>query len=146
MASWFLVSEPQPLATASNAEVQKATGEAPPAEFDRATGGTATAEPTARPRPSGGGDSLDQQAREMERMRLLAEKEQEATAVEPPTVESPTPVAAANPAAANRPAKSVAAPVEPARETSTYVLPIGIGLIAAIAAFIAANRLLSADI
>lgn len=152
MSSWFLVSDPQPLAVATNVAPDRAQPANAPRPLDAApSAGETSAESSGRPsRPAGGGDSLEQQAREMERMRQREEQAQEAAAVEPPTVVPATPPSVANDATnampSNRPARASVAPVEPARETSQYILPVGIGLIAAIVAFLAANRLLSHDI
>ncbi len=153
MSSWFLLKDPQPLATAtgntavpaSNAVVAAPVNDE--AREAREAREAIEREAEARARTEGKSGVLAQQAQKTGSLQASVEDAPPVTAPasnEPSSVERAT-----NRAAAGRPpvsATNAAAPLEPGKEGPNYVLPIGIGLIAAIAAFLVANRVVSQDI
>jgi hypothetical protein len=150
MSSWFLLREPQPLATAAGNTAIPASNAALLAtvnDEEREAREAIQREADARTKTEGQGGVLAQQARQTESLREQVEDAPPVTA--PATVEPPSVDRATNRAAVGRPpvtATKAAAPVEPGKDGPNYVLPIGIGVIAAIVAFLVANRVVSQDI
>lgn len=150
MSSWFLLKDPQPLATATGNTAVPASNAVVAAPVDdeaREARAAIEREAESRARTEGKSGVLEQQAQQTGSLRASVEDAPPVTApasVEPSSVERAT-----NRAAVGRPpvsATNAAAPLEPGKEGPNYVLPIGIGLIAAIAAFLVANRVVSQDI
>ncbi|MBK6315366.1 MAG: hypothetical protein IPF53_13980 [Blastocatellia bacterium] len=147
MYSWFLVSEPLPLATAtSNANDSTASSAASPTTVPAGSGVRSVAsempvETDSRQGAAGQQGVLGQQAQKSDALRAEAEKAQPVTADAPPAA----PAAAPQPPV-NRSAVAAPPPAAPAKEGTNYALPIGIGLITAILAYIVANRIVSNDI
>lgn len=150
MSSWFLLKEPQPLAVATaNTAVPVSNAElgAPENDREQAIREQIERETETRSRAEGTGGVLEQQARQRQTMQSQSEDVPTVTApvsVEPASVNRATNGAANGLPAA--PATKSAAPLEPVKDSSNYVLPIGIGLIAAIVGFLVANRVVSQDI
>lgn len=150
MSSWFLLKEPQPPAT-PNANiavpVSNAVVTAPASDEEREAREAIERETEARSKTEGKAGVLEQRAQETETLKSQVQDAPPVTApaaVEPSSVEKAT-----NRSSAGRPpvtATKAAAPVEPGKDGQNYALPIGIGLIAAIGAFLVANRVISQDI
>lgn len=150
MSSWFLLKEPQPLAVANAntaVPVSNAGVTAPGTDEEREAREAIERETEARANTEGKAGVLEQRAQQTETLQTQVQDAPPVTApaaVEPPSVEKAT-----NRAAVGRPPVTptkAAAPVEPGKDGPNYALPIGIGLIAAIGAFLVANRVISQDI
>ena len=148
MSSWFLLKEPQPLAVATaNTAVPGSSAPlaTPLTEQEREAREAIERETALRSKTDGSAGILEQQARQTKSMQSQVQDAPAVTApAEPPTVEKAT-----NAAPNGRPpvpADRAVAPVEQPKDGPNYVLPIGIGLIAAIVAFLVANRVVSQDI